>query len=187
MTMQPWKTIARRRILSHGKFLTVEDHSVELPDGTVIKNWPWVVSPDYVIVVAMTEGGEFLFFRQTKYAVSGDTLAPVGGYIESSEDPLSAAKRELHEEMGYESSDWQSLGTYVTDGNHGAGTAHLFFARNARQTGTPHSDDLEEQQLVRMSWEDAQRAVTNGEFKVLAWVAGVALALRTLGPIPPST
>jgi ADP-ribose pyrophosphatase len=182
MAMQPWKTIARRKILGHGKYLLVEDHSIVLPNGKIIQNWPWVVSPDYVNVVAVTETGEFLFFRQTKYAVSGDTLAPVGGYIEASEEPLAAAKRELHEEMGCESSDWIDLGSFVVDGNHGEGTAHLFLASNARQVATPHSDDLEEQLPVRMSREEAERALANGEFKVLAWATCVALALRNLQP-----
>lgn len=178
--MQPWKTLSRRRILSHSKFLTVEDHAIELPNGRVIKNWPWLVAPDYAIVVAATEQGEFLFFRQTKYAVQGVTLAPVGGYIEPSEDPLAAAKRELLEEMGYESGDWCPLGNFVSDGNHGAGTAHLFLARNARKIATPHSDDLEEQELLQMSKQDVEKALADGDFKVLAWVTGVALALRYL-------
>ncbi len=178
--MQPWKTISRRRILSHSKFLVVEDHSIELPDGKIIKNWPWVVSPDFAIVVAVTEDGSFLFFRQTKYAVTGTTLAPVGGYIEPAEDPLSAAKRELREEMGYESSDWVSLGNFVSDGNHGAGTAHLYLARNARRTGKTNSDDLEEQELVTFTRQETEKALAEGEFKVLAWVAAVALALRAM-------
>ncbi len=86
----------------------------------------------------------------------------------------------MQEEMGCESSDWVALGQFVTDGNHGAGTAHLFLARNARQTSAPHSDDLEEQQMVRFNKQDTERALADGEFKVLAWVACVALALTTL-------
>ncbi|MCA9975100.1 MAG: hypothetical protein KC413_05095, partial [Anaerolineales bacterium] len=80
--MQPWKTLSRETILDYSKFLTVEQHAVELPDGQVIVDWPWVVTPDYVNVVAVTEDGRFLLFRQTKYAVIGTTLATVGGYLE---------------------------------------------------------------------------------------------------------
>ena len=77
--MQPWKTISRRTVLERGRFLTVEDHTVELPDGRTIPDWPWVIAPDYVNVVAITDKGRFLCFRQVKYSVEGTSLAPVGG------------------------------------------------------------------------------------------------------------
>jgi ADP-ribose pyrophosphatase len=77
--MQPWKTLSRRTILDRGKFLKVESHTVELPDGQIIPDWPWIITPDYVNVVALTEADEFLCFRQTKYAVDGTSLALVGG------------------------------------------------------------------------------------------------------------
>ncbi|MDX1522589.1 MAG: NUDIX hydrolase, partial [Anaerolineae bacterium] len=74
--------MARRKILDCGDFLVVESHEIELPNGQVIPDWPWVLTPDYINVVAVTGRGQFLCFRQTKYAVDGETLALVGGYIE---------------------------------------------------------------------------------------------------------
>src|SRR5512139_728419 len=104
--MQSWKTLSRRVILEHSKYLVVEEHAVELPDGRVIEDWPWLITPDFVNVVAVTEGGQFLCFRQTKYGIEGDSLAPVGGYLEPGEDPLVAAQRELLEETGYQAAEW---------------------------------------------------------------------------------
>jgi ADP-ribose pyrophosphatase len=178
--MQPWKTLTRKTILQHSKYLAVEDHTIELPNGRILENWSWLTMPDYTIVVPVTEEGDFLCFRQTKYAVEGTTLAPIGGYLEPGEDSLVAAKRELREEMGFESDDWRSLGHFVSDGNHGAGTAHLYLARRCRKVTEPHSDDLEEQQLLRLSKTELEKALADGEFKVLAWAAGVALALRSV-------
>jgi ADP-ribose pyrophosphatase len=176
--MQPWKTLARHTILKHGKFLTVENHTVELPDGRVISDWPWVVTPDYVNVLAVTEDGRFLCFRQTKYAVEGTSLAPVGGYLEAGEDPPAGARRELLEETGYEAAEWISLGHYRVDGNRGAGVAHLFLARGARRVAEVRADDLEEQQLLHLSRPEVEAALAAGDFKVLAWAAVVALGLR---------
>jgi ADP-ribose pyrophosphatase len=91
--MQPWKTLARETILDHSKYLRVENHTVELPDGRIIPNWPWVVTPDYINVLVETVDGKFIFFRQTKYAIAGVSLAPVGGYLEPGEDSLAAAQQ----------------------------------------------------------------------------------------------
>jgi len=178
--MRPWRTLARRTVLDRGRFLVIEDHTVELPDGRIMPDWPWIITPDYVIVVALTASGEFLCFRQTKYAVEGSSLAPVGGYIEPGEDPRLAAERELLEESGHQASEWVDLGHYRVDGNRGAGMAHLFLACGAHHTADVESDDLEEQELLFLSAAELRAALWAGEFKVLPWAAGVALALQYL-------
>ncbi|MBN1580875.1 MAG: NUDIX hydrolase [Anaerolineae bacterium] len=178
--MQPWKTRSRRTILDRGKFLVVEEHSVELPDGRVIDGWPWVISPDFVNVVAVTPQGELLCFRQTKYAVEGVSFSVVGGYIEEGENPLTAAQRELLEETGYQADEWTALGCYPVDGNRGAGKAHFFLARGARPVAEIDADDLEEQQLLLLSRFEVETALLSGEFKLLPWAAIVGLALHHL-------
>lgn len=176
----PWQTLSRRTVLDRGRFLVVEEHTVRLPDGRVIPDWPWLITPDYVNVVAVTAEGEFLVFRQRKYAVEGVALAPVGGYLDEGEEPLAAARRELREETGYESEEWISLGSYSVDGNRGAGKAHLFAALNVRPVGERRSDDLEEQEMVLMARPAVERALSQGEFRVLPWAAAMALALRRI-------
>jgi len=176
--MQPWRTLSRRTILAHSEFLTVENHTVELPEGRIIAEWPWVITPDYINVLAVTKDGEFLCFRQIKYGLDGTSLAAVGGYLEPGEEPLAAAKRELLEETGYEASEWVRLGDYRVDPNRGAGMAHLFLARNARRVTEANADDLEEQQLLYLSRHEVGTALAAGEFKALAWAAVVALALQ---------
>jgi ADP-ribose pyrophosphatase len=179
--MQPWKVRAREVVLSQPPYIVVENHTVELPDGRVIPEWAWVITPDFVNVAAVTEAGEWLCFRQTKYAVAGTALAPVGGYLEPGEDPLAAARREMLEETGYASDDWLALGSYAVDGNRGAGNGHLFLARGARRVADIHADDLEEQELLLLSRDEVAAALARGEFKVLPWAANMALALLRAG------
>jgi ADP-ribose pyrophosphatase len=178
--MQPWKTLSRHTVLDRGRFLTVEDHTIELPDGRIIENWPWVITPDYVNIVALTDDVRFLCFRQTKYSVEGVSLAPVGGYIDPGEDPLAAAKRELLEETGYQASTWIKLAHLPIDGNRGVGTAHLFMARGAHPVSEIDADDLEEQELFLLSRAEVEAALDAGEFKLLPWATAIALALRKL-------
>jgi ADP-ribose pyrophosphatase len=179
--MQPWKTLSRRVLLDCGKYLTVEAHTVELPSGAVIDDWPWAIAPDYVNVAAFTVDDTFLCFRQVKYAIEGTSLAPVGGYLEPGEDPLAAAQRELLEETGYAAPEWISLGDYPVDGNRGLGVAHLYLARGAYRVRRPDADDLEEQELLMLSRVELERALDEGAFKLLPWAAAVAFALRRDG------
>lgn len=153
---------------------------MQLPDGQIIEDWPWVITPDFANVVAETVDGRFLCFRQVKYSIDGAGLAPVGGYLEPGEDPLVSAQRELLEETGYEASEWIELGHFPVDGNRGAGTAHLYLARGARQVAKRYADDLEEQTLLLLSRAELEAALLAGEFKLLPWVTAVALALRRL-------
>lgn len=178
--MRTWRTIKREVVLDEGKFLKVEMHTVQLPDGRVVERWPWLAMPHYVNVVPVTTEGRFLFFRQPKYSVDGICLAPVGGYCEAGEDPAAAAKRELIEETGYQAAQWVALGSYPVDGNRGAGVAHLFLAREAVAVAPRSADDLEEQELLMLTRPEVEHALERGEFAVLAWTTVVALALRAL-------
>jgi ADP-ribose pyrophosphatase len=176
--MQTWKTKSRKIILEQRPWLVVEHHTVELPDGRIIPEWPWIITPDYINVVAVTEDGHFLCFRQVKYGLVSETLSIVGGYIEAGEDPFVAARRELLEETGYESSDWVPLGTFRVDPNRGIAMGHLFLARNAHYVQPRDADDLEEQKLILLTRAEIESALANGEIQVLAWAASIAFALH---------
>lgn len=178
--MKSWKTKTRQTILNNHPWLTIERHTVELPDGRLLPDWPWIITPDYVDVVAVTEEGQFLCFRQVKYAIKGTTLAIVGGFVDEGEQPLAAAQRELLEETGYESRDWVPLGSYLVDPNRGIATGHFFLARGARFVTAPVAKDLEEQELLFLTREQIESALDRGDFKVMAWAAAIAIALRLL-------
>jgi 8-oxo-dGTP pyrophosphatase MutT (NUDIX family) len=178
--LKSWKTKTRQTILNNHPWLTIERHTVELPDGRLLPDWPWIITPDYVDVVAVTEEGQFLCFRQVKYAIKGTTLAIVGGFVDEGEQPLAAAQRELLEETGYESRDWVPLGSYLVDPNRGIATGHFFLARGARFVTTPVAKDLEEQELLFLTREQIESALDRGDFKVMAWAAAIAIALRLL-------
>jgi ADP-ribose pyrophosphatase len=180
MIMKPWKTKNRQIILDQRPWLLVENHTVELPDGRLIPDWPWIITPDYVNVVAVTADEHFICFRQVKYGVEGTTLGIVGGFVEEEEEPIQAARRELLEETGYESTDWLPLGTYRVDPNRGVAMGHLYLARQARYVTARNADDLEEQELILLTRSEMETALARGEFKVLAWAASLALALRQL-------
>jgi ADP-ribose pyrophosphatase len=176
--VKTWITRSSKVIYSQPPWLIVEQREVELPDGRIIPDWPWVITPDYINVLAVTVERDFLVFRQVKYGLEGDSLAVIGGYIAAGEDPLSAARRELAEETGYHAQEWFDLGTYRVDPNRGIAWGHLFLAIGSHPFSKPVQDDLEEQELLLLTRDELERARQAGRFKVLAWAATVELGLQ---------
>lgn len=172
-----WLTLGRKIIFESDPYLRVEVHEVQLPSGNIIKEWPWIDSPDFVNIAVITESKHYLVFRQFKYAVREQTLAAVGGYLKAGEDPLTGAKRELLEETGYSSGNWKNLGKFVVDGNRGNGHAHFFLALDAYKVTGIRSDDLEDQELLLLDREALTEALAKGKFKCLPWQTVMSLAL----------
>jgi ADP-ribose pyrophosphatase len=81
------------------------------------------------------------------------------------------------EETGFAADHWENLGDYSVDGSRGNGIAHLFLAREAHQVAERDADDLEDQEMLRLSRAEVEASVARGAFKVLPWQTAMALAL----------
>ena len=57
---------------------------------------------------------------------------------------------------------------------------HLFLALDAKQVTEPESDDLEDQELLVLSKDEIKKSLREGEFKIVARAAVVALSLDYL-------
>jgi hypothetical protein len=117
----------------------------------------------------------------------------VGGIIEPHENAVSAAKREVYEEMnGLVCETYVNLGRYRTDVNRGIGWVNGFLARDCsipKYKGGKVSDhgdaegeevgepDVERQDLLSISLEELKERAKRGEFLEVQWSNTVALAL----------
>jgi ADP-ribose pyrophosphatase len=144
---KPWRTLACRRVFAGGPIREISIDTVELPDGRIVSNYYQIRLPDYVLIFAELSDGTVPMLWQYKHGVGRVCLTFPGGAIEPDELPLAAAQRELREELGCVADDWESLGAFVTNGNQGCNTAHLYRARNVRKVQEPFSDDLEDSVL----------------------------------------
>lgn len=180
-----WRVLGSQVLLSVPPWLTIEREQVELPSGRVLSDFYRIQSPDFVTIVPLTARGDLVFVRGYKHGVRRETLSVPAGLMDPGETPLAAAQRELLEETGYTAPTWESLGSFVVDGNRGNGTMHAFLARAAHCVTTPKDDDTEELQVECLSRAQAVQALRDGAFATLAGAATLSLALTLLAAPAP--
>jgi ADP-ribose pyrophosphatase len=177
---RPWRTLARRVVADLRPWLRLWAEDVQLPDGRVVEGFVGLEMPDYVMVVALTPEEGVVALRSYKHGPGRVCLNLPAGYLEPGEEPLATARRELLEETGYVAETWSALGSFAADGNRGAGTAHLYLAREARRIAEPDSGDLEEMQVEVVALEELLRATRDGGVAVLPVAAAVGLTAARL-------
>ncbi|OIO27917.1 MAG: hypothetical protein AUJ18_10470 [Candidatus Hydrogenedentes bacterium CG1_02_42_14] len=179
-TLKPWNLISERLILEKKPYLKVYLQDVELPNGKVVKDYIRLKLPDFVVILAMLESGEFVMEKSYKNGIGKVILETPAGMIEDGEISLNAAKRELLEETGYESNDWKSIGSYTLHANYGCGKAFFFFCEGAKKVAEPDSGDLEEMDVFLMKKEDLFSALDNGKIDLLSVATSIALVRNIL-------
>ncbi len=92
-----------------GVFLHVRRDTVALPDGNVTAR-EYIVHPGAVVIIALTDAGELVMERQYRYPLAREFIELPAGKIDTGEDPLHTARRELAEETGYNAARWRHLG-----------------------------------------------------------------------------
>lgn len=155
--------------------------TIELPDGRRVDDFYSVQMQNFGVVAAFTEKREVVVERLYRHGPRGVTWSLPAGYVHSEESPLEATVRELHEETGYEATEWIPVGRFVVDGNRGCGWCHCFLAHGARKVHEPKSDDLAEVEVSQVPWNRLLELLAAGQVTELASAAAIGLASIHLG------
>ncbi len=121
------KGISSEEVFS-GKLLHVFCDGVILPNDTKTKR-EYIKHPGASCVVPVTEDGKVIMVRQFRYPFHRVLLEIPAGKLDSGEDPVAAARRELKEETGAVPEDLIYMGPFYPTCAYSDEVIHMYLAR----------------------------------------------------------
>lgn len=154
------KKINSQEIYS-GKVFKITHDEVELCNG--YKSFRDVVHHSGGVVIVAEKDEKLLMVQQFRYATNEVLYElPAGKLDKQGEDVLSAAKRELEEETGYNAENWENLGFIWTTPGFCSEKLYLFKASNLTFKGQ-HLDEGEVLNYLSIDKEKVFNMIKTGE------------------------
>ncbi len=136
------ETCVEKNVLFQGKIIEVRNDTVRLPNGGLAER-EVVDHCDGVTIAALNDRQELYFVRQYRYPHDEVVLELPAGKLDSAEDPLDGAIRELKEEVGVIGKDYRDLGTVYPSPGCYKENLHLFACRVDRvESCDPDEDEF---------------------------------------------
>ena len=179
--MRKWRRIHSETLVDT-HWVKVHRDSVELPNGCRIDDFYTVAINDAAAIVALDDAGNIILKKEYRYCYDRDLIEIPAGTFESGEtDGLKVAQRELLEETGYVSDNWQYIGATVESSAKLTNQMHIYFAQHCRTVSEQKLDETEELEVLVVPLEQAVKMVMRGEICCNSSAHGILWAARKLG------
>lgn len=175
-SIPPWPTMKlppQAKKVFQGKIFDTYQWEQKLYDGSTA-TFEMLKRPGTIQIIP-TEGNT-IYLSYEEQPTKPRTYTFFGGRQEPDEEPLVTAKRELLEETGLESDDWELIKTYEFTSKIDW-PMYLYAARNCRKVAEQHLDPGEKIEIKKVSFEEFLKIVSSENFWNLP-VANDILRLR---------
>jgi ADP-ribose pyrophosphatase len=152
------KTLKTEQIFA-GKVISLQVDDVELPNGNVSKR-EIVKHPGAVAVIPVTPENRIVMVEQFRKALEKTIVEIPAGKLESGEEPMVCAARELEEETGYECANLEWLVSFYTSPGFADEMIHIYKATGLSKKENPASADEDEfVNLMEVTLDEALQLV----------------------------
>jgi len=175
-----WTTRSSRTVYEN-RWIRVREDDVDGPHGAGIYGVVEMQHPA-VFVVALDDADRVCLVTLDRYATGRSSMeVPAGGT--DGEDPLTAARRELAEETGFEAARWERLGGMDALNGIADAPEHVFLARELRRNGDAGPTQAEEgiDDVRWVPFAEVVRLIADGRISDGETIAALAFAGIRLG------
>lgn len=167
-----------------GKILALRLDQVIMPGGGEAKR-EVVENAGAVVILPLHDDGSVVMIDQYRHPLGRRIRELPAGLLDvPGEDPVTTARRELLEEVGYTARDWSLLVDLVPSPGFSDESQRVFLARGLTRTDRPSGTDEEaDLEVIQLPLADAVRQVLTGEIVNGPAVAGLLAAHAVLAGI----
>lgn len=175
--MKKWKLI-RETDVSPSKWFRILQHTVELPNGTIIDDY--FISPmgNVVMVLPITSKNEIVLVKQYKHALGELLIELPAGFQQEGVSLKESALAELEEEVGIKTTadNLMLLGKTANNPTKTTHVTYCYAARNLEFNSEQRFDVTEDIEIIVVSPIRALEMVKNGDIWVADTVANIMRA-----------
>ncbi len=181
--MVAWPVV-EHEVLGRGVIQEFVRDVVEVPDGSTMMR-DYLLHTGAVGVIALDDEERVVVVRQYRHPVGFRLVEPPAGLLDSDgEDCLTAAQRELAEEVGVAASDWRILVDYMTSPGCLQESLRIYLARGLHRVDRPEDFVIEHEEadmdVCLVGLEELVGAIFAGRIQNPTMVVGTLAAHTAL-------
>lgn len=174
-------TVTASQIAWSCPWYRVRQDQLRLPDDdTAVYVYNVIEKANAVYVLPVTPEGNIVLIRTYRHTIDQWSWELPAGNIQPGQTAQDAAVAELHEEVGGQSDEWQSLGEFFASNGICNEKTTLFLAQNVRLTAPTH-EPLEFIEIHKLSPAVVRQMIQQGLIQDALTLLALLLVAPRLG------
>ncbi len=170
-----WETLSSK-IVHENPFYEIQKDELIFPNKK--KGEYFIVKKGDAVCIVPIENDKIIFVRQYRYVFNNWFLELPCGGVDTNLTTVYVAKKELHEETGYESDDIQEVGKFTTVNGSMNEYMYVFIARGLKFVGQKLESSEQGMEVVEIEIDKVYKMIEDGEIKDGQTISALMLAKK---------
>jgi 8-oxo-dGTP pyrophosphatase MutT (NUDIX family) len=179
--IKPWKVKNSQYVIDR-KWLRIRADDCETPEGVAVSPYYVFEYLDWVHVVPFNKAGEILIIEQYRHGIGEVCYELPGGSLDAEdENPDETVRRELREETGYSSDNFEKIGAFSANPATHNNMMHVYIAHDCYRVGEQELDHSEDIAPLFVTAKELLSLIKAGKMPMSLHIGSIYLALDKLG------